>query len=224
MLQFSTFRKVNKLALGTAQFGLNYGIANKHGKVELSNAKKIIEQASKAKIDMLDTAVAYCDSEVTLGIIGVAKFNVVSKLPALPEGCDDIESWVTEQVEGSLRRLCCSSLYGLLLHRSEDLLGHSGKKLINSLNRVKSHGSVQKVGVSIYDPNELGYVMKLMGIDLVQAPLNLIDRRLENSGWLSRLHQEGVEVHTRSAFLQGLLLVPRKKNTFKISGMDYFMG
>ena len=201
----------NKLALGTVQFGLSYGIANQSGQVNLSEARNILEQAAKAQVDLLDTAIAYGDSEDVLGKIGVAEFKVVSKLPALPESCADIDLGVDEQVEGSLNRLGCSSLYGLLLHRSENLLGNSGKTLIDSLNRLKSDGLVQKVGISIYDPSELDEVMHLMRIDLVQAPLNIIDRRLETSGWLSSLHREGVEVHTRSAFLQGLLVMPRNK-------------
>lgn len=202
---------MSKLALGTVQFGLTYGIANKSGQVSFLEAKRILDQTNKAKIDLLDTAIAYGESEEILGKIGVAEFNVVSKLPGHPESSAEIGSWVEEQVEGSLKRLGVSSLYGLLLHRSENLLGNSGKKLIAALNRVKSNGSVKKVGLSIYDPTELDYVMRLSRIDLIQAPLNVIDRRLETSGWLSRLHCDGVEVHTRSAFLQGLLLMRRNQ-------------
>jgi aryl-alcohol dehydrogenase-like predicted oxidoreductase len=202
---------INKLALGTAQFGLSYGISNQSGQMNLSEAKKILGLAGKAKVNLLDTAIAYGDSEKVLGKIGVTEFNVVSKLPSLPEGAADIDSWVEDQIKGSLNRLCVPSLFGLLLHRSENLLGKSGKKLIEALNRVKSKGLVKKVGVSIYNPSELEEIMPLMRIDLVQAPLNVIDRRIETSGWLSRLHLEGVEVHTRSAFLQGLLLMPRNK-------------
>ena len=202
---------MNKLVLGAAQFGLSYGIANQSGQITSSEAKKILEQAGKSKINLLDTAIAYGDSEAVLGKVGVSEFKVVSKLPGLPERCADIDSWVVEQVEGLLKRLGVPSLYGLLLHRSENLLANSGKRLIDALNRVKSDGLVQKVGLSIYDPSELYEVMHLMQIDLVQAPLNLIDRRLETSGWLSSLYRESVEVHTRSAFLQGLLLIPRNK-------------
>lgn len=206
---------MSKLALGTVQFGTSYGIANQSGQVSFPEARRILDMASKAKIDLLDTAIAYGDSEEVLGKIGVAEFSVVSKLPGLPPSCADIDSWVEKQVEDSLQRLGCSSLYGLLLHRSENLLGPSGKKLIAGLNRLKLNGLVRKLGISIYGPIELERVMHLLRIDLVQAPLNVIDRRLESSGWLSRLHQEGVEVHTRSAFLQGLLLMPRNKIPLK---------
>jgi len=215
---------MSKLALGTAQFGLNYGVANLSGQVSLPEAKKILELAQKAKIQLLDTAIAYGDSEEILGEIGVSKFHVVSKLPYPPQNHTNIDSWVEKQVEISLTRLGIKSLYGLLLHRSQSLLGVAGKKLINALNRVQSCGLVNKVGLSIYDPPELDKVMHLMRVDLVQAPLNLIDRRLESSGWLSRLHQEGVEIHTRSAFLQGLLLMPHNKIPSKFRAWDNLWG
>ena len=81
--------------------------------------------------------------------------------------------------------------------------------MVRSLESLRSRGLVQKIGVSIYDPSELEYVTSLMELDLVQAPMNLLDRRLQASGWLAKLNAQGVEVHTRSAFLQGLLLLSR---------------
>ena len=132
-------------------------------------------------------------------------------MPALPKDCVDINSWVEENVKLSLKRLGIPSLYGLLVHRSESLLGNSGNKLINALKTIKLNGLVKKIGISIYDPSECEQVMNLARIDIVQAPLNIVDRRLVVSGWLSRLHSEEIEIHTRSVFLQGLLLMPRNK-------------
>ncbi len=79
------------------------------------------------------------------------------------------------------------------------------------LKTIKLNGLVKKIGISIYDPSECEQVMNLARIDIVQAPLNIVDRRLVVSGWLSRLHSEEIEIHTRSVFLQGLLLMPRNK-------------
>ena len=116
-----------------------------------------------------------------------------------------------EKVEISLKLLEIQSLYGLLVHSSKNLLDNSGKKLIKALNNLKINGLVKKIGISIYDPIELDQVMHLNKFDIIQAPLNIIDRRLEVSGWLSRLSKSGVEVHTRSTFLQGLLLMKQNK-------------
>lgn len=196
-----------RLALGTVQFGLPYGIANQAGQVSREQAGEILSVARESGIDTLDTAIAYGDSEANLGAIGTKGFKLVTKLPALPEGVADIEGWVKAQMQASLRRLDVDSVYGLLLHRSENLLGAT--PMVQALERLKAEGLVQKIGVSIYSPQELDAVTQACAIDLVQAPLNLMDRRLLTSGWLQRLHDQGIEVHARSVFLQGLLLMPR---------------
>ena len=202
---------MSKLSLGTVQFGLSYGIANQTGKIKSVEAKKILQLAKNSNIDLIDTAIAYGDSEKVIGDIGIKDFKFVSKLPALPKDCVDTNSWVEENVKLSLKRLGIPSLYGLLVHRSECLLGNSGNKLINALKTIKLNGLVKKIGISIYNPSECEQIMNLTRIDIVQAPLNIVDRRLVVSGWLSRLHSEEIEIHTRSVFLQGLLLMPRNK-------------
>ena len=109
-----------------------------------------------------------------------------------------------------MARLGVSSVYGLLLHRSAQLLGKDGKILYQTLQKLKESGQVQKIGISIYSPSELEELTPYYHFDLVQAPFNLFDRRLSLSGWLQRLKDKDVEVHVRSAFLQGLLLMPKE--------------
>lgn len=196
-----------KLALGTAQFGLPYGIANNAGKVSQSEVAKILTRACESGIDLLDTAITYGDSETSLGLAGVDGFNVVTKLPADIDS--NVDMWAAKHLKASLNRLGVDAVYGLLLHRSEQLLGPYGQALAKTLLKLKAEGLVSKIGVSIYAPEELEAVMRICAIDLVQAPFNLIDQRLMTSGWLPRLHDADIEVHVRSAFLQGLLLMPR---------------
>jgi aryl-alcohol dehydrogenase-like predicted oxidoreductase len=198
---------MNRLALGTVQFGIPYGIANQQGKVSLDSATEILEHAHIIGIDTLDTAIAYGDSEKCLGQIGVKDWQVISKLPELPIETNDVLSWVRESVHGSLQRLQISRLYGLLLHHSQQLLTPQGQELYHALNFLKTEGLVNKIGISIYSPMELEELFDRFSFDLVQAPFNILDRSLEQSGWLSRLKNEGVEVHVRSVFLQGLLLM-----------------
>jgi aryl-alcohol dehydrogenase-like predicted oxidoreductase len=198
-----------RLALGTVQFGLPYGIANQSGQVSHAEAKAILAVARSSGIDTLDTAIAYGESEACLGAVGTSGFKVVTKLPAIPDGLDDVGRWVHEQMQTSFQRLGIPTVYGLLLHRSQQLVGPAGKPVVRALEQLKAEGIVTKIGVSIYSPSELETVTQSCEIDLVQAPLNLVDRRLHTSGWLRKLHDAGVEIHTRSAFLQGLLLMPR---------------
>lgn len=198
---------MNRLALGTVQFGLPYGIANLAGQVSRKEANAMLKHALANDIDTLDTAIAYGDSETCLGEVGTQGFKVVTKLPALPENCADVGGWIQQQVHMSLSRLGVTSVYGLLLHRSEQLLGQNGAALYQELKILKDKGKVQKIGISIYSPTELDALIPRYRFDLVQAPFNLIDKRLYRSGWMQRLKDYDVEVHTRSAFLQGLLLI-----------------
>lgn len=211
---------MNRLALGTAQFGMAYGIGNRDGQVTRPAVKEMLQLALASGIDTLDTAIAYGESENILGEAGTQGFKLVTKLPAVPDGCADVSGWVRGQAVASLSRLGVSAVYGLLLHRPEQLLATVGKALYQALLGLKETGRVQKVGVSIYAPSELAGISDQYRIDLVQAPLNLVDRRLHKSGWLQRLNDEGVEVHTRSAFLQGLLLMPRTAIPAKFGPWD----
>lgn len=206
----------SRLALGTAQFGLKYGVANESGQINVEQGASILTQAQKFGIDLLDTAIAYGQSESTLGAIGVKSLRVVSKLPAIPQDCTDVVQWVLSEVQQSLHRLRINSLYGLLLHRPSQLTDNQGPALVDAFQQVKECGWVQKTGISIYTPDELQGISELITLDLVQAPLNLFDRRLVESGWAEKLKSEGTELHVRSAFLQGLLLMPSEKRPKKL--------
>jgi len=206
-----------RLALGTVQFGLPYGIANQAGQVSRKDVSAILQHAASYGIDTLDTAIAYGESEAALGQAGTQGFKVVTKLPVLPEDAPHVLTWVMEQVEASFARLGASAVYGLLLHRPEQLLGSNGKELYEAICALKECGKVQKIGVSIYNPLELNELVGRYHVDLVQAPLNIIDSRLHRTGWLQRLKDQDVEIHTRSAFLQGLLLMPEEGVPSKFS-------
>ena len=204
-----------KLALGTVQFGLNYGVANTSGRISIEEAGAILERASELGIDTIDTAIAYGDSEAVLGKLLKPHQNIITKLPSIPGTVFQVWEWVEEQVNRSLDRLGVGAVYGLLLHHPEQLLGDKGSELFNSLQRLKSEGRVSKIGVSIYAPDELEKLVDRFDFDLIQAPLNIIDRRLVESGWADQLKSSGIEIHARSTFLQGLLLMPRDQRPAK---------
>ena len=200
-----------KLALGTAQFGLAYGLANATGKVPSDTIEQLLKVASEFNITMLDTAIAYGDSEQVLGVHNLAKFEITSKLPAVPPSCLNVEEWIVEQTVSSLKRLRTDKLNDLLLHRPDQLLESNGEKIYKSMLRLKEQGMVDKIGVSVYGPDELSELIKRFDFDVIQAPMNILDRRMENTGMLKQLKKTGVAIHIRSAFLQGLLLMPSEK-------------
>ena len=195
------------LALGTVQFGLDYGISNSTGKPPLEEVKRILISAREQAVDTLDTAVAYGDSETVLGCIGVSGWRVVSKVPAFQKIGMSGKEWVLHHLRESLERLRIKQLDSLLLHNAADLLGEEGRQIAAGLREAKAEGLVGKVGYSIYSPRPLKELVQIMPPDLIQAPLNVFDQRLVRSGWLNKLFEMGVEVHTRSVFMQGLLLM-----------------
>lgn len=197
-----------KLALGTAQFGLNYGIANSTGQTPRDETCRIIQSAWEFGLDTLDTASAYGESEQVLGEIGVSGWNIVSKVPPFKNGGTEGRRWVLDHVQRSLAKLGVKQLGGLLLHDASDLLDSEGLRIKAGLAEAKAEGFVAKIGYSIYGPEQLTRLLDVLPPDLIQAPLNIFDQRLVNTGWLNRLMNAGVEVHTRSVFLQGLLLMP----------------
>ena len=206
-----------KLAIGTAQFGLSYGIANQVGQVDRIEAKAMLKVALANGVNTLDTAIAYGDSETCLGQVGTQGFNVVTKLPALPDDCVDVSAWVRRQMDASLLRLNVMTVEGLLLHRPQQLLEKNGDNLYSALQQLKSDGLVKKIGISIYDTSELDLLCERFQFDLIQAPFNIFDRRLIYTGWMERLALQGVELHVRSAFLQGLLLMSANDRPNKFS-------
>jgi aryl-alcohol dehydrogenase-like predicted oxidoreductase len=197
----------SRIVLGTAQFGMPYGIANDGHPMDLAMASETLSLARRLGIDRLDTAAAYGESERRLGTIGVSGWRIVSKVPAHSSEPGDVRTWVDACVERSLQRLGVPTLYGLLLHRPMQLLEAGGDALYGALSQARARGQVEKIGVSVYSPEELDALLPRYEFDLVQAPMNVVDRRLLASGWLRRLRDAGVEVHVRSVFLQGLLLM-----------------
>tara|TARA_B100000900_G_scaffold367780_1_gene344517 strand:- start:11605 stop:12438 length:834 start_codon:yes stop_codon:yes gene_type:complete len=187
-----------KIALGSVQWGLDYGISNKKGIPSEDELSRILSFAYKSGIKLLDTASAYGDAETRIGNMPNANFKIVTKIGLLNR-----EENIKNQIKLSLERLKLKSVYGCLFH--------DAKKLINNpiiwedLNEAKYQGKINKIGYSLYHPEELDQLFDLNFIpDIVQLPYNIIDRRFEV--YFERLNDLNVEIHVRSVFLQGLLL------------------
>lgn len=199
---------LSRLVLGTAQFGMDYGVTNLRGEVPRDEVASILRLATVVGIHTLDTACDYGRSETVLGAIGVGDWDVITKLPAVLPTRRDVVGWVEKHVVSSLERLGISQLSGLLVHRANHLLGRDGEVLYAALRSLSDQGLVSRIGISIYEPHRLASLIADRRIDIVQTPYNLFDRRIDRSGWLDSLTQRGSEVHLRSIFLQGLLLSP----------------
>jgi len=197
-----------KIAIGTAQAGSEYGVANTSGILVENEIKKILEKAENEGVDTIDTASNYGNSEAILGNLNIHNFNVITKLPAVPKNCLNIRKWVAGVIEKSLLSLKVEKIYGILFHEPNQLLSEYGDELYRVLEEYKNKNIISKIGISIYSPTQLDLIIHKFPIDIVQAPLNLVDRRILNSGWLDKLSARNIEIHIRSVFLQGLLLIP----------------
>lgn len=201
-----------KIGLGTVQFGTNYGVSNVHGKTAPREVESILQMAAENQIRLLDTACTYGDSESVLGramiSVGV-RFDIVTKTPVFPgvEVRKADARMVAESLKRSLEHLRLPRVYGLLAHRARDLTSAGGRHIIDELLSIRNDGLAERVGVSVYSGAEIDSVLRLFTPDIIQLPLNVLDRRLIGSGHLQRLVGSGVEVHARSVFLQGLLLM-----------------
>ncbi|MBM4199893.1 MAG: aryl-alcohol dehydrogenase [Gammaproteobacteria bacterium] len=223
------------LGLGTVQFGADYGVSNDGGKVPPPEVASVLASAEQAGIVVLDTAAAYGDSESVLGsaLWPDHRFRVVTKIPPLDQSLSPSRriSTMRDFLQESLKRLRMKSVYGVLLHRAADAAGANGAELSAAFQQLKEEGLAKKVGVSVYGADELEAVLENFMPGLVQLPSNAIDQRLLRDGWLARLSALGVEVHVRSVFLQGLLLMPpsRRHGAFsqfrtELDRFDRFCG
>lgn len=188
-----------KMGIGTAQFGLNYGVSNDFGITLEKEAFRILDYAAEIGVDTIDTAAAYGNSEAIIGKYLKQNpkylFRVISKFK-------DAKSFV-QDAENS-RTLFNGFLYGYLAHSSQEVFTNT--RLIGMLTKLRAEHNV-KIGVSVYDQFEIEKLIEMDILDIVQVPLNILDHRLIKCGLLAELKKRAVEIHARSIFLQGLLFL-----------------
>ena len=198
-----------RLVLGTVQLGLDYGIANENGKPTQDQATAIIHEAWKNGIREFDTAQGYGKSESVLGKalseLGLSQeARVITKIDPSPDHCDAVAMSVA--LEKSLEKLKMEKLFGLMLHR-EETLSIWERGLGDILHDFVSSGRVERIGISAYSPARAIQALSIEGIDMVQLPTNILDRRFEKAGIFKLAEKRKKKIYIRSAFLQGLLLM-----------------
>jgi aryl-alcohol dehydrogenase-like predicted oxidoreductase len=202
----------NRLGIGTVQFGAEYGISNTIGRPSLGEVSRILQSAAENGIDLLDTAALYGDAEQVLGSALPLRhtFRIVTKTAQFRKEritSEDVHT-LEQTFHISLLKLRQTSVYGLLAHHAEDLLAPGGELLYERMVEFKKSRMVRKIGASVYQAGQIDALLGKYSLDIVQLPVNLLDQRLVTGGHLERLKSMNVEIHSRSAFLQGLLLIP----------------
>ena len=209
-----------QLCLGTVQFGMHYGIHNTLGRQPTEEEVfGVLDAAIDAGIYMFDTASAYGTSEELLGRYGLAARGgqIISKLhPAVEGERRDVQ----QEIQRSLTRLSVSRLYCYMLHRTEDL---DDASVMDAMEEAKSHGWTDKIGVSIYSPEDAMCAAEDSRIDVIQVPYNVLDQRLDDCGFFEYAKENQKEVFARSTFLQGLLLMSPADAETKVAGSGVYV-
>lgn len=202
--------KLQKIALGTVQFGLAYGIKNSMGQVPAPEVKNILENAFRAGIDTIDTAYAYGTSEAVLGSVLseiTQSYTIISKFPAKYAQPQAV-------IEESFSRLRQNQLYGYLFHDFSTYLDNP--EILQWFIRYKNEGKIKKIGFSLYYPHQAQYILdNNVPCDIVQIPYSIFDQRFEPL--FQKMVERSIEIHVRSVFLQGLLLFSPDKLPLKFT-------
>lgn len=207
--------RISAMTLGTVQLGMPYGISNHTGQPDRQTGSRMLEAAERLGINSFDTALLYGDAESVLGDYmsscapGPNGRFIVTKLKlTCGEACSELELErdVRRQMETSLSRLRMGSVSVYMLHHARDLRVHGGR-LASVLERLTAEGLIGCAGVSAYGPEDVSETLRYPVFRAVQAPANLFDLRLLNSGLLQRMARDGIAVFIRSVFLQGLFFM-----------------
>ncbi len=198
--------------LGTVQLGMSYGIANRTGRPSYRQARDILACAFAGGVNCLDTAATYGDSEQVLGR-ALAELGMADKVAVASKIRHSAEPWqsqraarsaIEESVARSLRALRLEALPICLFHVEQDF------RYVEHLLRLKRKGLVRHIGASVMTPGGASAIVRSGLAEAIQAPTNLLDHRFARQGVLSDARRRGVAVFVRSAYLQGLLLMPER--------------
>jgi aryl-alcohol dehydrogenase-like predicted oxidoreductase len=203
-----------KLVIGSAQLGMNYGLFNNR-KINHKELKKIEKLVLKSKINFIDTAISYGDSENIIGSSKLKNLHIITKIKLPSKKIIQVRDWTLKEISKSLYKLKIKKIYGVLIHDYKDLLGKYGKDYLLSLQELKKKKIIKKIGISIYESHEIKKIWKFWKPDLIQVPFNPLDNRILDSGWVDVFRKFKVKIFARSVFLQGLLI--NEDNSFIVN-------
>lgn len=212
-----------KIIIGAANIGSNYGL-NKSGINSISKIKQIFAYIRKNNINTIDDAISYKGSKKILNKVNLENFKFISKIKLTKnyKSTKDLNYYFYKHVKKSLEEINKKKYYCILGHnvyksKSKNL------KLISALKYLKKKKITDKIGISVYNPEEIKYILKLWKPQIIQSPLNVFDQRLINGDIIQYLKKKKIELHVRSIFLQGSLVSHKTsiklikfRNEFKI--------
>tara|TARA_B100000925_G_scaffold190756_2_gene144292 strand:+ start:2969 stop:4345 length:1377 start_codon:yes stop_codon:yes gene_type:complete len=209
-----------KIVLGTAQFGMEYGINNKAGKISEKEIFNILNYSHSKGIRFLDTAESYGNSEEIIGKFH--KINSDKKFKIYSKGYFGSSNLITsENVERNLSKLKIDKYEGYMIHNFNVL--NDNKKLFNQLEKIKKLGLIKNIGVSVYTNENVKEIIDSSFFDFVQLPFNLLDNSKKRKLIIEQAKLAGIRVYARSLFLQGLFFMPKSKLPKKLLPLNKYL-
>ena len=207
---------LNKLVLGTVQFGLDYGINNATGKPSREKSLEMLDFAYENGIKIFDTAYNYGTAEEILGEFLESrkledKTQIITKLKANIISESEGNNWydiIRTNLEDTLKKLRRNYVDGYLFHTPAYVRDNA---LVDCLQKLKEQGLVKNIGVSVYEEDDAVYAAGLKQIDYIQVPYSIFDQRLDKTNFFQLAKKNNKKVFVRSAFLQGLIFMPEEK-------------
>ncbi|MDD5529874.1 MAG: aldo/keto reductase [bacterium] len=202
---------MNKIALGTAQLGMNYGISNKRGKIPPKEVFEILTKAIDFEIDVLDTAYVYGTSEDAIGkflLENKANIKIITKLPSI--GDEYSKEKIYNFFRTSLNRLKQKNIFCYMVHDVADILNDKANFISKTFEDLKKEKLIEKIGVSVYDKKEIDFVLRNFEFDIIQLPFSIFDQRLLQDSTIKMLKEKGKEIYARSIFLQGVIFLEKE--------------
>ena len=205
-------KRINKkIILGSAQFGDRYGISKDKNIIKKREAKNILKFSQKNNIICLDTADRYKGSIKILHKQNLKEWKISLKISSETISKLNTKKKFNNFFFKNLKKLNQKKFEYFLFHESQDLLTSKGEKVYEYLTILQKKGFINKIGVSAYSLNEMKKIIKNYKINVVQVPYNIFDQRLKESNLINTLKNMNIELHVRSIFLQGLLLLKKNK-------------
>jgi len=204
-----------KIIIGTANFLRKYTYKNQA--VSKSEIIKILNFAKSNKINSIDTAFEYDKFYTLRKEINFNKFLISTKIVFTKKllGRKNLYKDIVNSVQKKLRLFKIKKFENLLIHNFDQLDRHDLKLLAPLLLILKKKKLIKNIGISVYDTNAIKKIKYLRSINLIQAPINLFDRRFTTKKIVNFLKKKRIKLQARSIFLQGKLLDSFKKTSYK---------
>tara|TARA_Y100000768_G_scaffold388939_1_gene388992 strand:- start:8144 stop:9004 length:861 start_codon:yes stop_codon:yes gene_type:complete len=213
--------KNKKIIIGTASLGLKYGF-NKT-KQNSRNSVAYLKKAYNLGIKEIDTSPAYGNSGKIINDTK-KKFKIYTKLTKklLKTNSKKIELSIKNFLIKSLKKFSIKEFEGVLIQNESIMLTKKGKKIFETLKKFKENKLIKNIGISSYNLKTLRKILKKYQFDFVQVPFNVFDQRLIEKKNLDFLNKKKIDIHVRSIFLQGLLLLDNNEIPIKFKKYKEF--